>query len=131
MGIITFPLPRFTDLKVDSILLALNCTKQVPGSNSRRKMFASVAKRSLMQHRNLLRTGEKCLATAVRHYSQDSLPWNKGIMFVPQQEAWVVERMGKFNSILEPGINFLNPILDKVKYVQILKEKAIVVPHQA
>ena len=37
-----------------------------------------------------------------------------GVMFVPQQEAWLVERMGKFNTILEPGLNFLIPILDKV-----------------
>lgn len=26
-------------------------------------------------------------------------------MFVPQQEAWIVERMGKFNRILDPGLN--------------------------
>ena len=37
-----------------------------------------------------------------------------GVMFVPQQEAWLVERMGKFNTILEPGLNFLIPVLDKV-----------------
>merc|ERR1719430_29504 len=51
-------------------------------------------------------------------------------MFVPQQEAWLVERMGKFNTILEPGLNFLIPVLDKVKYVQSLKEIAIDIPHQ-
>ena len=28
--------------------------------------------------------------------------WNTIINFVPQQEAWVIERMGKFNRILEP-----------------------------
>ena len=41
-------------------------------------------------------------------------PVNMGVMFVPQQEAWLVERMGKFNTILEPGLNFLIPVLDKV-----------------
>merc|ERR550525_2196245 len=51
-------------------------------------------------------------------------------MFVPQQEAWLVERMGKFNTILEPGLNFLIPVLDKVKYVQSLKEIAIDIPGQ-
>jgi len=55
---------------------------------------------------------------------------NMGVMFVPQQEAWLVERMGKFNTILEPGLNFLIPILDKVKYVQSLKEIAIDIPGQ-
>lgn len=39
--------------------------------------------------------------------------------------------MGKFYKILEPGINLLIPILDKVKYVQSLKEIAIVIPKQS
>ncbi|XP_075216886.1 stomatin like 2 isoform X2 [Lycorma delicatula] len=60
-----------------------------------------------------------------------STPINKIIMFVPQQEAWVVERMGKFYRILEPGLNLLVPIIDKVKYVQSLKEIAIEVPKQS
>lgn len=51
-------------------------------------------------------------------------------MFVPQQEAWVVERMGKFNRILDPGLNILLPIVDCVRYVQSLKEIAIDVPQQ-
>jgi len=58
-------------------------------------------------------------------------PINTVIMFVPQQEAWVVERMGKFHRILEPGLNLLLPIIDKVKYVQSLKEIAIDVPKQS
>ena len=45
--------------------------------------------------------------------SQANLPINMGVMFVPQQEAWVVERMGAYNRILSPGLNFLIPILDK------------------
>lgn len=59
-----------------------------------------------------------------------STPLNTAVMFVPQQEAWVVERMGKFHRILEPGVNVLIPILDKVKYVQSLKEIAIDIPSQ-
>ena len=47
-------------------------------------------------------------------------PVNMGVMFVPQQEAWLVERMGKFNTILEPGLNFLIPILDKVLSQKVL-----------
>lgn len=34
-----------------------------------------------------------------------SRPMNTVIVFVPQQEAWIVERMGKFNKILDPGLN--------------------------
>ncbi|XP_034835663.1 stomatin-like protein 2, mitochondrial [Maniola hyperantus] len=66
---------------------------------------------------------------AVRHRS--TTPLNTVIMFVPQQEAWIVERMGKFHRILEPGLNLLWPILDKIKYVQSLKEIAIDVPKQS
>ncbi|KAG8177752.1 hypothetical protein JTE90_008853 [Oedothorax gibbosus] len=63
-------------------------------------------------------------------YAQ-STPFNTVIMFVPQQEAWVVERMGKFNRILQPGLNFLIPVVDKIKYVQSLKELAIDIPKQS
>ncbi|TKR59596.1 hypothetical protein L596_029244 [Steinernema carpocapsae] len=55
---------------------------------------------------------------------------NTILNFVPQQEAWVVERMGKFNAVLEPGFNLLLPIVDKIKYVQSLKEIAIEIPQQ-
>ncbi|XP_078485015.1 stomatin-like protein stl-1 [Ciona intestinalis] len=67
----------------------------------------------------------------VRNYSGYKTPINIGFVFVPQQEAWVVERMGKFNSILKPGLNLLIPILDQVKYVQVLKEQAIKIPEQS
>ncbi|XP_057367756.1 stomatin-like protein stl-1 [Daphnia carinata] len=67
--------------------------------------------------------------TAVRWRS--STPLNTVMLFVPQQEAWVVERMGKFHKILKPGLNFLIPILDNIKYVQSLKEIAIDVPQQS
>ena len=56
---------------------------------------------------------------------------NTLIMFVPQQEAWVVERMGKYSRILEPGLNILLPVIDKIKYVQSLKEIAIDIPQQS
>ncbi|KAH7728341.1 CRE-STL-1 protein [Aphelenchoides avenae] len=55
---------------------------------------------------------------------------NTIINFVPQQEAWVIERMGRFHKILEPGLNVLVPILDRIKYVQSLKEIAIEIPQQ-
>ena len=43
----------------------------------------------------------------------------------------VVERMGKYHTILDPGLNFLIPLIDKVKYVQSLKEIAIDIPQQS
>ncbi|XP_028031619.1 stomatin-like protein 2, mitochondrial [Bombyx mandarina] len=63
--------------------------------------------------------------------SRSTTPLNTIIMFVPQQEAWIVERMGKFHRILDPGLNILWPIVDKIKYVQSLKEIAIDVPKQS
>ena len=69
--------------------------------------------------------------TFARAKSSSSTPINTCIMFVPQQEAWIVERMGKYNKILDPGLNILIPILDKVKYVQSLKEIAIDIPQQS
>lgn len=60
-----------------------------------------------------------------------SLPYNTGVVFVPQQEAWVVERMGRFHSVLDPGVNLLIPVLDGIKYVQSLKEIAIEIPKQS
>lgn len=61
---------------------------------------------------------------------KQSTPLNTAVMFVPQQEAWLVERMGKYHRTLEPGMNVLIPIIDKVRYVQSLKEIAIDIPHQ-
>lgn len=60
-----------------------------------------------------------------------STPLNTVVMFVPQQEAWIVERMGKFHRILDPGVNVLVPVVDKVKYVQSLKEIAVDIPQQS
>merc|ERR1719422_1915363 len=39
--------------------------------------------------------------------------------------------MGKYYSILEPGLNFLIPIVDRISYVQSLKEIAIDIPQQS
>jgi len=79
--------------------------------------------------RNIIRQ-QRLLSTTSSH-RRSGLPMNTIIAFVPQQEAWVVERMGKFHSVLNPGINILLPILDKIKYVQSLKEIAIDIPQQS
>ncbi|RVX67926.1 hypothetical protein B0A52_08531 [Exophiala mesophila] len=62
---------------------------------------------------------------------QSSLPANTIIRFVPQQTAWIVERMGKFNRILDPGLAILLPVVDRIAYVQSLKEAAIEIPSQS
>ncbi len=47
------------------------------------------------------------------------------IKIVPQQEAWVVEKFGKFDKVLQPGLNIIIPIMHRVAYKHILKEEAI------
>ena len=54
----------------------------------------------------------------------------KAVCIVPQQEAHVVERLGKFHSVLEPGLNFLIPFLDRVAYKHTQKEIPLDVPSQ-
>ena len=49
---------------------------------------------------------------------------------VPQQQAWVVERLGKFHAVLEPGLNWITPFLDKVAYKHSLKETPLDVSEQ-
>ncbi len=49
---------------------------------------------------------------------------------VPQQEVWIIERLGKYNKSLEAGINFILPFVDKVAYKHTLKERAIDVAEQ-
>jgi len=52
------------------------------------------------------------------------------VRVVPQNEAFIVERLGKYSSTLEAGIHFLMPFLDKVAYRHSLKEFAVDVPAQ-
>ena len=54
----------------------------------------------------------------------------QSIKVVPQQHAWVVERLGKFQGTLIPGLNFLIPFVDRVAYKHSLKEIPLDVPSQ-
>ncbi|KAL8736947.1 MAG: hypothetical protein Q9181_002173 [Wetmoreana brouardii] len=65
------------------------------------------------------------------YFQRPSLPANTVIRFVPQQTAWVVERMGKFHRILQPGLAILIPFLDRIAYVKSLKEAAMEIPSQS
>ncbi|MCJ1417996.1 hypothetical protein MMC32_004341 [Xylographa parallela] len=70
-------------------------------------------------------------STPSSYFQRPSLPANTIIRFVPQQTAWIVERMGKFNRILQPGLAVLLPFLDRIAYVKSLKEAAIEIPSQS
>jgi regulator of protease activity HflC (stomatin/prohibitin superfamily) len=54
----------------------------------------------------------------------------RAINVVPQQHAWVMERLGKYHSTLSPGLNFLVPFVDRVAYKHSLKEIPLDVPSQ-
>ena len=54
----------------------------------------------------------------------------EGVRIVPQQSAWVVERLGRFHGTLEPGLNLIIPFLDRVAYIHSLKEVPLDVPEQ-
>ena len=54
----------------------------------------------------------------------------KTAVVVPQQSAYVVERLGKFSSVLSAGLHILIPFLDVIRYKHSLKELAIDVPEQ-
>jgi regulator of protease activity HflC (stomatin/prohibitin superfamily) len=54
----------------------------------------------------------------------------EGVRIVPQQNAWVVERLGKFHMILQPGFNLIVPFIDRVAYRHSLKEVPLDIAEQ-
>lgn len=54
----------------------------------------------------------------------------KTIHVVPQQHAWVVERLGKYHGTLGPGLNIVLPFIDRIAYKHSLKEIPLDVPMQ-
>lgn len=54
----------------------------------------------------------------------------KGVKIVPQQSAWIVEKLGKFDRKLEQGLNILIPFIENVAYRHSLKEYAYDVMEQ-
>ncbi len=55
---------------------------------------------------------------------------SRTVRIVPQQHAWVRERLGKYHDTLTPGLNFVIPFIDKIAYKHILKEIPLDVPSQ-
>ncbi len=54
----------------------------------------------------------------------------KALKVVPQQNSWVVERLGRFHAALSPGLNIVIPFIDRVAYKHLLKEVPLDVPSQ-
>ena len=55
---------------------------------------------------------------------------SKALCIVPQQNAWVVERLGKYDRTLQAGLNFVVPFVERVAYRHSLKEVPLDVPSQ-
>jgi regulator of protease activity HflC (stomatin/prohibitin superfamily) len=56
--------------------------------------------------------------------------FSKLVRVVPQQQAWVVERLGRYYTTLDAGLHILWPFIDTVRYKHTLKEVALDVPEQ-
>ncbi|MFM0189839.1 SPFH/Band 7/PHB domain protein [Paraburkholderia nemoris] len=52
------------------------------------------------------------------------------LKIVPQQHAWVLERLGRYHRTLTPGLSFAFPFVDRIAYKHILKEIPLEVPSQ-
>lgn len=53
-----------------------------------------------------------------------------GAKVVPQQTAYIVERLGKYHSTMSPGLNIIIPFVDRISYKHTLKEVAADIPEQ-
>jgi regulator of protease activity HflC (stomatin/prohibitin superfamily) len=54
----------------------------------------------------------------------------RAIKIVPQQHAWIVEKLGKYDRTLTPGLKFVVPFVERVAYKHSLKEVPLDVPSQ-
>src|SRR5258707_8035600 len=54
----------------------------------------------------------------------------KTAVVVPQQAAYVVERLGRYSGTLQAGFHILTPFVDVIRYRHSLKETAFDIPEQ-
>ncbi len=55
---------------------------------------------------------------------------SKTVKIVPQQHAWIMERLGRYHATLTPGLNIVLPFIDRIAYKHMLKEIPLEVPSQ-
>lgn len=115
-------------------ITARSITRRALFTTARRLYQTNILTNSALMSKHLYQGSNLINCNGVNHVTRrerHSLPYNSVVVFVPQQEAWVVERMGKFYKILEPGLNLLFPFIDSIRYVQSLKEMAFEIPQQS
>lgn len=99
---------------------------------SQRAAFSSTPQHALPSPaESMFRSSSTVGGPPSTYFQRSSLPANTVVKFVPQQTAWIVERMGRFNRILEPGLAILVPVIDRIAYVKSLKENAMEIPSQS
>ncbi len=54
----------------------------------------------------------------------------KGVRIVPQGYKWIVQRLGKYHTTLNPGLNFVIPYVDEVAYKTTTKDIVLDIPSQ-
>ena len=102
-----------------------------PDSNTRQDMALRRAQlpASMLGGRGLL--GPRAFVPAVAAQRRSFMGgsshgvFNWGVIVVPEQQAYVLEQLGKFHSVLKPGIHVYPPPIYKIAYVHSLKETAI------
>lgn len=54
----------------------------------------------------------------------------RGVRIVPQQRAYIIERLGKFHVVLNAGVSYIIPFVDRIAYKHLLKEQSLDIPEQ-
>ena len=55
----------------------------------------------------------------------------KLVLIVPMREVCVIERLGKFRAVMQPGLHFLIPFFDRVAYRHETREQVLDIPSQS
>lgn len=91
-------------------------------------MLSKISRRIYLQTAG---TQHRALSTSATFQRNRAARSNTIVVFVPTRESYIIERFGKFNQILESGLNILIPFVDTIAYVQLLKEQAIPINSQS
>ena len=73
---------------------------------------------------------EAGLAVVVAIFVLVVITLGKGVRLVPQGYKWVVQRLGKYHSTLNPGLNIIIPFIDSVAYKATTKDIVLDIPSQ-